>query len=183
MNRKTVIISITGALIIAAAIIAWLMFGGRPPENKTYGDGVNVKATVTDTVLNRDRDGQKVWEFTVAESVEEGNKTLMTGVRGRVFRSDGSFIDVVGDKGTLFKKSNDFILEGNVDAVLSTGGKLLADKVTWNDKKEIITATGNVRLYKDGWVATGDKATTTSAFKNLKMEGNARLEEVGPNAK
>ncbi len=183
MNRKTVIISIAAAVIIAAGIIAWLMFGGKPPENKTYGDGVNIQATVTDTVLNRDRDGKKVWEFTVGESLEEGNKTLMKDVKGRVFRSDGSFIDVVGERGTLFKKSNDFILEGNVDAVLSTGGKLLADKVAWNDKKETITATGNVRIYRDGWVTTGDKATTTSAFKNIKMEGNAKLEEVGPNAK
>ncbi len=184
MNRKTVITSIIAALVIAAAILAWLMFGGSAPENIVVKENAgDVKATVTNSVFNRDRDGKKIWEFTVAEAVEEGNKTLMKGVKGSVFRSDGSFIDVTGDRGTLFKKSNDFILEGNVDAVLPTGGKLIADKATWNDKKEIITAEGNVRLYRDGWLVSGDKATTTSAFKNLKMEGNAKLEEVGLNAK
>ena len=43
-------------------------------------------------------------------------------------------------------KSNDFFLEGNIKAVLNTGGELYADKISWNQEKELITATGHFPL-------------------------------------
>ena len=45
--------------------------------------------------------------------------------------------------------TNNFALEGNVKAIGSDGGKLLADKVQWIQKGEKIIATGNVKLYKE----------------------------------
>ena len=77
--------------------------------------------------------------------------------------------------------TNDFALEGNVKAINSSGGKLFADKVEWIQKGEQIIATGNVKLYKDEWFASADKAATTSAFNTLKLQGNAMVEKGGDN--
>ena len=45
-------------------------------------------------------------------------------------------------------KSNDFFLEGNIKAVLNTGGELYADKISWNQEKELITATGHLKCIR-----------------------------------
>lgn len=76
-------------------------------------------------------------------------------------------------------KSNDFFLEGNIKAVLSTGGELYADKISWNQEKELITATGHFKIHKDAYTATADSAVTTSAFKHIKLKGNAKVEKGG----
>ena len=48
-------------------------------------------------------------------------------------------------------------------------------------KGEKIIATGNVKLYKDEWFASADKASTTSKFDELKLQGNAMVEKGGDN--
>lgn len=63
--------------------------------------------------------------------------------------------------------------------MLSSGGKLTAESVRWQQTEDIITASGNVRLLKDDTLATGDKAITSSAFEKLKLEGNAEVQKGG----
>ena len=86
---------------------------------------------------------------------------------------------MTADKGSAGLKSNDFALEGNIKAVLNTGGELYADKITWNQEKDIIRAEGNFKLHKDSYTATAASAETTSAFKHVKLKGNAKVEKGG----
>ena len=72
-----------------------------------------------------------------------------------------------------------FAVEGNVKAVLNTGGELYADKVAYNQAKELITATGHVKLVKEPYTAIADWAQTTSAFQKLKLKGNAKVTKGG----
>ena len=57
--------------------------------------------------------------------------------------------------------------------------KLYADKVAYNQAKELITATGHVKLVKEPYTAMGDWAQTTSAFQKLKLKGNAKVTKGG----
>lgn len=175
--------AIASGVLVAAAIIAWLMFGGSAPVNVDMGNGVNAQlnASLKNSVISRERDGQKLWEFKVEEVINDKvNKTAqLKGITGKVYRSDGSYMDITADGGKMALGSNDFELEGKVTAVLSTGGRLIADKVTWQQKGEIITAMGNVKMDKDGYYATAKKAVTTSAFKKVKLEGDAKVEKGG----
>ena len=108
-------------------------------------------------------------------------QAILKGIKGKIYRNDGNFIDIDAEKGSMKMGTNDFALEGNVKAINSSGGKLFADKVEWIQKGEQIIATGNVKLYKDEWFASADKASTTSEFKNLKLKGNAMVEKGGDN--
>ncbi len=183
MKNKKALIAIGSSILIAGVIIAWLMFGGSAPVNVNMGDGVSAQfnASLKNSVIKREKDGKMLWEFTVGEVINDKtkNQAILKDVKGKVYRNDGSYLDITAEKGSAVLDGNNFALEGKVQAVLSSGGKLLADKVSWQQDKEIITATGHVKLYKDEWFASADKATTTSAFKKLKLTGNAKVEKGG----
>lgn len=183
MKNKKVILTVLAGLIVAGVIIAWLMLGGNKPVTVKPGNGVSaqVNASLKNSVLQREKDGKKLWEFTVEEVVNDKSKNMayLKGIKGKIYRSDGSYIDISADKGTAEISKNDFSLEGKVKAVLNTGGELYADKITWNQGKELITAKGNFKMHKDTYTATADSAETTSAFKNIKLKGNAKVEKGG----
>ena len=166
MKNKKVILSVLAGIVIAGAIIAWLMLSGDKPITVKPGDGVaaQINASLKNSMVKRDKDK---------------NTAYLKGIKGKVYRADGSFIDISADKGSAGMKSNDFFLEGNIKAVLNTGGELYADKISWNQEKELITATGHFKMHKDAYTATADSAVTTSAFKHIKLKGNAKVEKGG----
>lgn len=182
MTNKNVILAILGAVAITAAIIGWLVFGSKPVTIET-GKGVTaqINATLKNTVVKREIDGKLLWEFKVGELENDHVQKLayLNGITGKIYRSDGSFIDVTADRGSMKIDMNDFALEGKVKAVLNTGGKIMADKVSWKQDSELITAEGNVEFYKDQWMAKADFAQTTSAFEKLKLKGHAKVEKGG----
>ena len=153
---------IVGAIVITGVIIAWLMLGGEAPSNNPVqkeSSGANAK--VRNSTLAREVDGKKVWEFTVeeVEQIKSSGEAVLKGVKGKIYREDGSVLEVV--------------------AVLSSGGKLTAESIRWQQTEDVITASGNVRLLKDDTLATGDKAVTSSAFERLKLEGHAEVQRGG----
>ena len=183
MNNKKVILSIAAGIVVAGSLIAWLMLGGDKPVNVNLGKGVSAQlnASLKNSVLQREKDGKKLWEFTVAEVINDKaqNMPYLKGIKGKVYRKDGSYLDIVAEKGQAALNKNDFAVEGNVKAVLNTGGELYADKVAYNQAKELITATGHVKLVKEPYTAMGDWAQTTSAFQKLKLKGNAKVTKGG----
>ena len=183
MNNKKVILSIAAGIVVAGSLIAWLMLGGDKPVNVNLGKGVSAQlnASLKNSVLQREKDGKKLWEFTVAEVINDKaqNMAYLKGIKGKVYRKDGSYLDIVAEKGLAALNKNDFAVEGNVKAVLNTGGELYADKVAYNQAKELITATGHVKLVKEPYTAMGDWAQTTSAFQKLKLKGNAKVTKGG----
>ena len=183
MKNKKVIMSIAAGIVVAGSLIAWLMLGGDKPVNVNLGKGVSAQlnASLKNSVLQREKDGKKLWEFTVAEVINDKaqNMAYLKGIKGKVYRKDGSYLDIVAEKGQAALNKNDFAVEGNVKAVLNTGGELYADKVAYNQAKELITATGHVKLVKEPYTAMGDWAQTTSAFQKLKLKGNAKVTKGG----
>ena len=183
MNNKKVILSIAAGIVVAGSLIAWLMLGGDKPVNVNLGKGVSAQlnASLKNSVLQREKDGKKLWEFTVAEVINDKaqNMAYLKGIKGKVYRKDGSYLDIVAEKGQAALNKNDFAVEGNVKAVLNTGGELYADKVAYNQAKELITATGHVKLVKEPYTAMGDWTQTTSAFQKLKLKGNAKVTKGG----
>ena len=183
MKNKTTILSIVAGIVVAGCLIAWLMLSGDKPVNVNLGKGVSAQlnASLKNSVLQREKDGKKLWEFTVAEVINEKaqNMAYLKGIKGKVYRKDGSYLDIVAEKGQAALNKNDFAVEGNVKAVLNTGGELYADKVAYNQAKELITATGHVKLVKEPYTAMGDWAQTTSAFQKLKLKGNAKVTKGG----
>ncbi len=183
MKNHKWLLSIIAGIAVAGALIAWLVLSGDKPVNIKLNNGVSAQlnASLKNSILNREKDGKKLWEFVVDEVINDRQKNTayLKGIKGKVYRSDGSYIDVIADKGSAALSKNDFVLEGHVKAILNTGGELYADKVTYYQSKEIIIGKGHVKAIKDGWTATADEAETTSALKKIKMKGHAKVEKGG----
>ena len=67
MSNKNVMLGVAGGVAIAAGIIAWLYSGSADPITIKGNNGVTVQArtSMKDTVITRDKDGEKLWEFHV----------------------------------------------------------------------------------------------------------------------
>jgi len=179
--NKVVFGSIGGALLIAAGIITWLMFGGMGPMEVVIDSGIKAKfaATLKNTELSREKNGKMIWHFKIDEVIKDqvSDKTIMKGIKGKVYRDDGSYFDVIAKDGEMKNNTQDFVVRNSVSAVLSSdGSKIIADQVIWEDRKQLITAVGNVQFWKEDWYARGDKAITTGAFKKVRLFGHAYVE-------
>ena len=183
MKNKTTILSIVAGIVVAGCLIAWLMLSGDKPVNVPLGNGVSAQlnASLKNSVLQREKDGQKLWEFTVAEVINDKakNTAYLKGIKGKVYRKDGGYIDISADKGEVAMNKNDFTLEGKVKSVLNTGGNFAADKVIWQQKNEHITALGHVKVVKDAYTAVADEVRTTSAFQKFNLKGHAKVTKGG----
>lgn len=185
MSNKNVMLGVAGGVAIAAGIIAWLYSGSADPITIKGNNGVTVQArtSMKDTVITRDKDGEKLWEFhvDVVEKDKKLNKAYLKGIKGKVFRKDGSHIDVTADSGeaTLDKANNNFMVAGNVKAIISSGGELYANKVSYIEKTKQLKGQGKVKIHKDDYTAYGDYAETTTEFEKFKLKGHAKVEKGG----
>ena len=102
MKNKGLLL-IAGGIAVAAAIIAWLMFGGEAPKNPENVVTEVASAVVKNTTVNREQDGKVLWEFSVEEleSVSGSGEAVLKGVKGKIYREDGSVIDVVAGGGKI----------------------------------------------------------------------------------
>ena len=111
---------IVGAIVITGVIIAWLMLGGEAPSNNPVqkeSSGANAK--VRNSTLAREVDGKKVWEFTVeeVEQIKSSGEAVLKGVKGKIYREDGSVLEVVAGGGKVKNEAKDFELNDKVVAV------------------------------------------------------------------
>ena len=170
MKNKGLLL-IAGGIAIAAAIIAWLMFGGEAPKNPENIASNAVSAVVKNTTVSREQDGRRLWEFSVEalESISGSGEAVMKGVKGK--------IDVTAGGGKINNDDKNFALDRGVKATLSTGGEITAEEISWNQKDDIITATGKVKVVKDEHTALADKIVTSSKFDHFKLSGHAEVQK------
>lgn len=181
MKNKGFYMMLAGCIAALGLVVCWLIFGSKMPVKVPTGKDITVAVNMKNTVLSREENGRKLWEFLVEEANQDnGTKHIvMKGLSGKVYRKDGSFIEIKADSGKLMPKTNDFELEGNIRAELKNEGYVAANKMHWNQKTETITATESVVIVKGDVKVSGDKVITTSALKKLKVTGHAKAEKGG----
>lgn len=182
MKNKKTLLSVAGGLAALLLIFAWLFWGSAipAPTAKDKKTGTSVKATVHNTVLDRKENGKKVWELRVEEATQV-NDNLITAkkLEGTVYLSDGDEMYVTASGGQIKIKTNDFMLNGGVTARLKNGGYLKADRITWAQKKDILTAAGAVKVIKDDMLASAEQIVTSSKLEHFKLKEKAHVERGG----
>jgi len=179
MKNKKTILYITGAVIIMAVIFGWLMAGtGGVKEPVTKGPEV-APHELKNTSLHEEDNGKKIWELTLASLIydKERDVNVLKGVKGKFYQPDGSNITIESEAGEIDMKSKTITLTGRPKGVFSTGGELIADKLSWLSKDEKIVAEGNVKITKDDIVGTAQKATMETVLEHLKLEGEALVQK------
>ena len=181
-NKNTILMGAAG-LIVLFLIFAWLFWGSTVPEPtdalKKNAEST-VKATVYNTELNRDENGKNKWKLKVGEAVQESNDVISAkNLDGIVYLSNGDEMHVTAEAGKISDKNNLFELSGKVTARLKKGGFMKADKVEWNQAKDILIATGAVKVVKDDMLARAEKIITSSELKHFKLIDKAHVERGG----
>lgn len=181
MKNKGFYLMLLGCIAALGVVVCWLIFGGKDPAKVPVGKNTFVGANMKNTVISREEDGKKAWEFLVEETNQTGynNQLEMKGIKGKVYLKDGRYIDITGDKGNIWRNGTYFVLTGNVKAVIKDDGYITCNDIRWEQKTETITATGKVVIVKGDIKVSGDKAITTSALKQLKVIGHAKAEKGG----
>ena len=136
---------IVGAIVITGVIIAWLMLGGEAPSNNPVqkeSSGANAK--VRNSTLAREVDGKKVWEFTVeeVEQIKSSGEAVLKGVKGKIYREDGSVLEVVAGGGKVKNEAKDFELK---EDTLATG-----DKAVTSSAFERLKLEGHAEVQRGG---------------------------------
>ena len=183
VKNKNTILAVTAGLAVLFLVFAWLFWGSTVPEptdkTKKVADNT-VNATVHDTVLNRDEGGKRKWNLKAGEVAQESNGMITAKkLDGIIYLNNGDEMHVTAEAGKINDKHNQFELSGKVTARLKQGGFLKADKVEWNQAKDILTATGAVKVVKDDMLAQAEKIITSSKFNHFKLIEKAHVERGG----
>jgi LPS export ABC transporter protein LptC len=183
VKNKNTILMVAAGLIALSLVFAWLFWGSKMPEPTDMAKKAKestVKATVHHTELKRDENGKQKWKLKVEEATQESNDVVTAKkVDGIVYLSNGDEMHVTADAGKISDKNNQFELSGKVTARLKKGGFMKADKVEWNQAKDILTATGAVKVIKDDMLARAEKIITSSELKHFKLIDKAHVERGG----
>ena len=181
-NKNTILMGAAG-LIVLFLIFAWLFWGSTVPEPTDKTKKVETDrtlATVHNTVLHRDADGKRIWELKVSEAIQlNDNLVRAKQLEGTVYLNNGDEMYVTADAAEVKIKTNEFTLTNGVTARLKQGGFLKANKVEWNQNKDILTATGAVKVVKEDMMATAEKIITSSKLEHFKLKDKAHVERGG----
>ena len=173
MKNKNTILMAAAGLIALFLVFAWLFWGSTVPEPTDKTKKVETdttKATVHNTVLHRDADGKRLWELKVGEAIQlNDNLVRAKQLEGTVYLNNGDEMFVTADAAEVKIKT----------ARLKQGGFLKADKVEWDRNKDILTATGAVKVIKEDMMATAEKVITSSKLEHFKLKDKAHVERGG----
>ncbi len=179
MKNKKTILYIIGALVIMAAIFAWLMAGtgGVKPSEKLAREVAPHE--LKNTSLHEENNGKKTWDLQIVSLIYDADRdvNVLKGVTGKFYQEDGSNIAIKSDAGEVDMKTKTIILTGNAKGVFSGGGDIVGDKLTWSGITKLIIAEGNAKLTKDDIVATANKATMDTNNEHFKLEGDALVQK------
>lgn len=162
------------AMVALLAIFYWLIEGGTISQNKPFEDIKRPNAIIKDSKLNEDKDGKKVWELN-AEIIEIDSETgvnKLTGVKGKLYRVDGTTITVTSKEGTYNPGTKHITLSGDVLAVYSEGWTLKCQFIEWIPEKNLILARDKVEVDKKDLYLAGDEMQTDPDLGKIEITGN-----------
>ena len=104
---------------------------------------------------------------------------MAKNLEGTLYLSNGDEVYVTSSGAEVKIKSNQFALIQGVTARWKNGGFIKAEKVEWDQQKDILTATGAVKVIKEDMLATAEKVITSSKLEHFTLKDKAHVERGG----
>ncbi len=126
------------------------------------------------------KEGELVWELTAEEikTDQASNRTVADLVKVS-FKSEWmNNLVITAHKLTLFNKTSDMELEGDVQAV-GDDFKLLAQKLRWDAQKEVLETETSVKIYYRDFELTGNYFKYLPSEDRITIEGQAVISSIG----
>jgi len=149
-SRRTVVIIVTGAAVVALAGVLLLWARGRQPQPPAGIEQPRTAAQIHQPVITHVEQGQMAWRLQLREvKIGSGGQTLTAlGVReGLIYGAEGKpVVRVTADRVAGDTATRDFEVTGNVGVVTSDGAIFSTDKVRWLQEEEKLECPGAVTM-------------------------------------
>ena len=176
MEKKYKILIVIGAGLFFG-VVAWVI--ATTPTEPPPSEKIEPPSEMTYETNNivEESNGVKIFELNSGKMVVDAitQNAELEDIQGKFYQADGTFIELTAERGNYHQKSGNVHVEGKVVVTDSKGAKLFSDKLDWDGKKEILTATENVKILKDDMRAYGDFAEAKNGLRHFKLKGNARI--------
>jgi len=154
----------------------------KPQESTSSDEEKQIETPTAEVETERiamrkyDPKGLILWEVRAAEAKGElspkGDFTDVKGVTAIIYDSGSPAFEISADQGNVSKSTGKLDLNGNVAAKSADGRTSLGcDRITWNNDKRNLHATGNVSGTSNG-ASLGPAESVTAKFKNFDKKMN-----------
>ena len=174
-NKMKILIGI-GAILFVCLVVWTIRTTPKAPPVREKIEPPTVMEYEGNTI-SEEKDGQKIWEMT-ADKIKMDSVTQLAeieNVDGKFYQEDGKVLSVKGKTGVYNQQTKDVHLEGDVVLTDADGAKITGKNLDWNNAEGTITATEDVKIYREDMRATGDLAASNDGFKHFYMKGNVRI--------
>jgi LPS export ABC transporter protein LptC len=132
-----------------------------------------------------DKSGKPLWEIQATTGEYNQNQRIASvlKVKGKFFRDGKPVIEAVGEKGSIDQAKREITIEGKVNAIaIKDGINLKADRMVWEADKDVLTATGNIKVERpaDKMAMVGKKLTAYPSTNRFKLEKEVAVTSVKP---
>ena len=167
-----------GALIIFfVCLVTWVVrtTPQAPPQQEKIEPPTVME--YEGNVITEEKDGKKIWEITADKmTMDSVTQTAeIETIHGKFFKEDGKVLELKGDKGVYNQQTKDVHVEGNIVVLDGDGAKLMSENLDWTGAEELLTASNDVKIFREDVRAYGDSATSTDGFNHFFMKGNVRI--------
>lgn len=167
-----------GALIIFfVCLVTWVIrtTPQAPPQKEKIEPPTVME--YENNVITEEKDGKKVWEITADKMFMDSvtQTAEIENIHGKFFKEDGKVLELKGDKGVYNQQTKDVHVEGNIVVLDGDGAKLMSENLDWTGAEELLTASNDVKIFREDVRAYGDSATSTDGFNHFFMKGNVRI--------
>lgn len=176
MDNKTKIL-IGAGVIFFICLVTWVIrtTPKAPPQQEKFEPPTVME--YEGNTITEEKNGVKLWEMT-ADKIKMDSVTQIAEfdkVDGKFFQDDGKVLKVTANKGVYNQQTKDVHIEGEVVLVDGDGAKLTSNNLDWKSEDETITATEDVKIFREDIRATGDSASSSDGFKHFFMKGNVKI--------
>ena len=173
-------------LVVAASWASWAIVSGREsvpvPRNGPANEPVDeIPSAVVDQPVLEEvcADGSVRWTLYLDRIIrEEGSVMELAKPRALYHFESGETLEVTGEAGTYDEEEGVLILSGGVTGqarVAQLGFSV--DEMTWDSGRGMLTASGDVRIIRDGIEFRGDRLTLdlTGEFARIEVGGTVEI--------
>ena len=185
MSKKTLISIIILSVLTILSI--WVFFsdsGGKVKLNtetnsqskNSAKNANNEKVKVLDLIITETNEGKKFWEVIASSGNydKDVDKVTLKNIKGNFYKDNIVVLSVEAPLAYYNSSKKEVILKDGARAANNKNVLITAKEIRWTGTKDLITATGNVRIIKDDkMLTTSDKSIFNSDFTNLKLSGNS----------
>ena len=180
-KRKIAYISILSLIFIGClwAFVAAGVITKNFKKEALKSVGEKQKLDIKDLLITETKDDKKYWEI-YADSgyYDNQNKVvILYNIVGNFYDDEQVVLSMESTKGTYDESIKKVVLYDDTYIIYKDGTNVRANRFTWEGNDKDITATGDVRINRNGEITTySNEAYLSNKMTNIRIKGRSKTE-------